>query len=151
MNQNPDLSSIYGESQEFRVTILGDNASIYTTTWLFDRHREFLVKPRNALQIKIEDYLNSRSIRYVFKNPVWLKGRSYFVDYFIPSFRVIVDIRPLMSSEFFNAEIENQRRRRLKSLGYTYLPVDFSDLREDRVIRKLKRALGKSIDNLYKI
>lgn len=132
------------------VQVLG-NCGISDACWLLERHREFVVRPRNILQQKIEEYLRSKSISFIFKNPAKIKGRSYFVDYYIPGFRVIVDIRPMLSSEYFDAEVEKKRRRDLKSLGYVYLPVDFSDLREDRIIRKLKRALSKSVDNLYKI
>lgn len=132
------------------VQVLG-NCEIKTACWLLDRHREFVVKPRNILQQKIEEYLNSRCISFIFKNPARIKDRSYFVDYYIPGFRVLVDIRPMLSSEYFNAEAEKKRRRDLKSLDYVYLPMDFGDLRNDHFIKKLKRALSKSVDNLYKI
>ena len=55
-----------------------------------------------------------------------------------------------MSSEYFNAVEEKRRRRDLKLVDCIYLPVDYSDIREERLIRKINRALEKSVGKICK-
>jgi len=137
-----------------QVKIIGECDNIKIVSWLLEQHRKYFTSPRNLVQQKIEDYLRGQNISFVFRNPVWFDRprKSFFVDYYIPGYRVLVDIRPTLSSPYFNAETEKTRRRYLQHLsGYIYLPVDFSDLKDDRYVRKIKRAFEKSLNKIYKI
>ncbi|MBO6270639.1 MAG: hypothetical protein J6N19_16035 [Clostridium sp.] len=106
------------------------------------------------VQQKIEEYLDSRSIQYVFKNPVYIakKNRFFFVDYFVPGYNVLIDIRPVLSSEYFDAVKEKERRRCMKSLKskYRYQVIDFDDIIKKRYITKLDRQFD-SVYNIYKL
>ena len=134
------------------VKIIGRCKDPKTIAWLLEKHGDFLIKSRNTIQQKIEEYLISRNIPFVFKNPVYFErsNKSYFVDYYLPAYKVLIDVRPLMSSEYFNAVEEKRRRRDLKLVGCVYLPVDYSDIREERLIRKINGVLKKSVDKICK-
>lgn len=138
-----EISPKSGGSQN-RLQVLGKCKNPKTISWLLEKHGQFNIGPKNIIQQEIEEYLKGNGILFYFKNPVWIdeKRKSFFVDFYLPEYRIMIDIRPLMSSEFFNAVIEKQRRRLLKSLdGYIYLPVDFQDLKSGRLISKIQRRM----------
>lgn len=112
--------------------------------WLYETYKEHNSRDKGPFEHKVSKFFEANGIVYLFKCPFYFNNlkRSYFVDFYLPDYGLIMDISPNRSSRFFDENKYEIRKIDLKSIpGINYHEIKRKDLFRDDFRCKISGAL----------
>ena len=117
--------------------------------WMMETHLKFNVGKKSFYEQKIADFFDASNVEYLYKWPVWKpkEKRSFFVDFYLPEYSLLVDIETKKESPYYDEEHDEARKQLLSSIkGMRYFIVKRRDLCSDDFKDKVHKAMSSRRD-----
>lgn len=140
--QSPlDLHNIKSYIEDYAIISKFSHLPFSKREWIETRRYE-LQFSANKYEHYVGSYLLSHSVSFIHQAPFVINGKIYFLDFFIPSLRIALEVDGESHESLLKHEKDKERDSNFKSIGIKTIRISNSECEDSKYLNIRMKAEG---------